>query len=830
YALGQVLATPEMDDMLAVAQDLFTNHKQEMASLMGLALEIHATAGKHPEAVMPEQSTFFDDLFARLAPVAHEPGLLEDFLRGFADPKTLPLEQVLETFMTMRDDIAYDTSNINGPSIDLSTNVAPPNFKVPVDRTQPDVRTNRSEFQKFLQLLHDTNGLSICTKDGAIVHIKNLPLPAPLNGIAFNYPADDPNATAPNLISGLMCGVFGSTAPAHLNKCAVFGYQNVMSLLLDVLLGKALLQVNDPCLNTLMNSSFVRGLGDGTQYDGANKFLQAISGVDGFSLQPNLRGFARLLYFQTPYPGLPGDPNALTTNSLTSNFLSDTIDPIPSMVCDPMPFTMPDGTVYPLRNCSNVQDVLRARDSNALFPVDELGFVPSLQPLATAFDKHHQPIEFANLWDVLHLHWGSTKQPATLCDPSLPRSNPRWCAQSGLVTYEPLFAEILSNGTFERLQSFMNTLAGMTVNHCTAYDKGTGLCKSTVQYDGVHVVAQAMEMLFDPQRTPGLVDRTGSPYAQRNDGQQTDALSGMGLLVQAFKNIDTAFANYATANPMDTGRRPMWLSARSNFVDTFMTVNGKGASAAFANTTLIDALPKVIGVLREQVAAHCTIGAPCTWASHDLIANLSDTMRGPLFAQSIDLVEALRQDNGARAEIEKLVTYLLDAASANDTKKDVLASIIDLTQTLEDETNLPPFERVLARAVEPPITDEGGNVVQRSLADGGMRSLSKIFEVENVGSGSSMCTKERDPNRVIGILLTNMVTPMGSDQLTPIEILMNAMGDVNRADPSKATKFAGPDYGNVSNEMSEFFLDPTRGIEQLYAVIKQIIHQNGDGT
>jgi hypothetical protein len=45
---------------------------------------------------------------------------------------------------------------------------------------------------------------------------------------------------------------------------------------------------------------------------------------------------------------------------------------------------------------------------------------------------------------------------------------------------------------------------------------------------------------------------------------------------------------------------------------------------------------------------------------------------------------------------------------------------------------------------------------------------------------------------------------------------------VNRADPSSTAKFDGADYGNVANEMSEFCLDPTRGLEQFYAVIKQI--------
>jgi hypothetical protein len=103
-----------------------------------------------------------------------------------------------------------------------------------------------------------------------------------------------------------------------------------------------------------------------------------------------------------------------------------------------------------------------------------------------------------------------------------------------------------------------------------------------------------------------------------------------------------------------------------------------------------------------------------------------------------------------------------------------------------------------------------------------MRALSKIFALETVGTGSSACVQQRDPNRAIGAMLANLVTPMSSDQLTPLAVLMDAMADVNRADPTSSGKLAGADYGNIANEMSQFCLDPTRGLEQFYAVIHQI--------
>jgi hypothetical protein len=492
------------------------------------------------------------------------------------------------------------------------------------------------------------------------------------------------------------------------------------------------------------------------------------------------------------------------------------------MVCDVDPFTTSTGAVFPLRKCNATGDFLRARDPDALFPIDELGFVAALQPLASAFDKHNQPLLFANLFDVLHLHWGSKNQPPVVCDPTQPRTNARWCSQDGLVTYEPLLAEVLHNGVFARLQSFLSSAAAMKINHCTAFNPTTHLCTSSVQYDGIHVIAQALELLLDPQRTPGLVDQNGSPYAQRNDGQLTDPLTGMDLLVQGFLAMDTSFANYANTHPCDTSRHAMWLAARSSFVDAFLSVNGQGAQARFANPTLIDIVPQAIGALREQIAAHCAPGASCPWAQEELVSSLSQTLGGPTFAAGMDLLEALRLDNASRAEIEQLVTYLLDSASANEAQAGVLAAALDMLQLLQDDTNLQPFDQILARIVSPPVTDANGNIVQRSLADTGLRSIVKILELDTEGTGASTCSYQRDPNRVISYLLQNLVTPMASNQLPPLDTIMNTIGDVNRANPSLTTKLNGDDYGNINNEMSEFCLDPTRGLEQFYAVIKQV--------
>ena len=794
YAVGQILGTPEIDDLLAVAQELIKQHPEQLASFVGLALEVKKIADSHPEATLPAKATFWDDLFVQMGHVAHDPGLFEDILRGVMQKPTLGLEPALATYFTDKDDVSYDTNNLNGPSVNLTVpGQSKLAFVTPVDRSQPDSGRNKSEMQKFLALLHDTNGLAICTKDGATVPIK-----VSLSGInvSFVYPTDP-------VYTPLLCGIVGASAPSKLGKCDIFGYQNVMTLLLDVLLNKATLTVRDPCLNKLMTSSLASIVG------GADAFLQQLSGVQGFSLHPDLRGFARLLYFNTPYAGLPADTNP--ANAVTSTFLSDTINPIESMVCPLSSFTAPDGAVFPLRQCADVSDVLRARDPDALFPVDELGFVPALQPIAAAFDAHQAALLFANLFDTLHLHWGSPQQSKKECDPTLPRTDGRWCSQDGLVRYEPLLADVVNDQPFERIQGLLETLSTISVPHCQKYDATTHLCTQATNVDGIHAVAQAVELLFDPARTPGLADRQGNTQALRNDGTRTDPVAAIDLLVDALDGIDAAFAGYATQYPQDANRHAQWLDARSDFVDTFLAVDGQGAQAKFHDPTLVTILPTVLDVLRAQTFAHCPgLAQPCTWAQKDLTSALDDTMSGPTYAAVVDLVDALRADDTARTELEQLLGYLIDDGSGNDARTSTLTAAADILQVLQDDTNFQPVEQVLAMAAASPVLDDQGNVVRRGLVDAGVRVLARMVE-QQPQSGANACWATRDPNRVLGQLMTNLVTPSSATSPAPFEVISDVVADVNRADPSQTTKLDAGDYGNIADETSDFVLDPSTG-------------------
>jgi hypothetical protein len=444
---------------------------------------------------------------------------------------------------------------------------------------------------------------------------------------------------------------------------------------------------------------------------------------------------------------------------------------------------------------------------------------------------------FVDLFDTLHVHWGSAKQTTDECDPSGGRpNNARWCAKDGAVTYEPLLVEALRTYLFATLRVMVPLLTKLTVPHCTAYDPTTRACTKSVPYDGVKVLSEAVRAMVVPARNVGLKDRAGNVYATRNDGTTNPQTTPIYLLVDAIKKIDTAFAQNLAAHPEDKDRQARWRSARSQLVDGFFTIEGKGAAANFQNRAVPKILPTLIAMLRAQILSHCAPGATtqgCAWAKSELANNISETVSGPTFAGVLDLVEGIRKDDRARGELQQLLTFLLDPKSPASASDATLAASIDMLQLLEDDTNLAPLYRAVADAAGRSEADANGHPTHRSLIDAIVETLARVFAHAKNDFGQELCNQEIDPQGALRKVLGHLVTPMGppgSHEASPIEVLIDVVADVNRASPEvvpapaekKASpKLAANDYANIAAEVSEFCLHPSRGLEQVYQVISE---------
>jgi hypothetical protein len=802
HGVGQVFADPQADDTLALFQKLATEKPEVLARFIGMGLAIKRIADQHPEASIPEKSTLWDEMLDVVVQIAQKPKLVEDIIRALGDDASLEMPRSAIAYMTMRDELTYDRGNLNGPVFNIMTNKVE-TMRTAVDRSRPDTGTNRSAFQRFLQALHDTNGMSVCTKPGAVAHIV-------WRGVGMDFPSFAAQAA---------CVVLGADPPADpLPMCGMIRIKNIAEEIVNAVLGTVNLDIRDDCMKKLVDSPLTGIVG------GADAFLEEVSGIKGFNTKPTVHGINRLVFFDLPFGGTGGD----TRNPKTLNFLKDVFDTPPTLVCPQIPFTDKDGTTLNLRQCSTFKDTIRGRDNNSLFPIEEFGFLQASTPLARAFYQSESNLLFVNLFDALHRHWGSNKQSKEECDPGAPKTNARFCSQDGGVSYEPLIAEALKTDLFPALHDGVKELAALKIQHCEERGLG-GVCTKTIEWDGVKVLAEAVKNLVDPAKNKAVAHRDGNAGVTRNDGTLNKQVTPIYLLIDALKGFDQRLAEHKTKNPADD-RLPGWRRARSQIVDQLFKIDGEGKTSKFANASVQKMLPLLIATLREQITAHCPDPArtSCRWARTELSTKMKDIVTGPTFAGLLDVLDAVRADEPARTELEKLLVFLLQSG-AFDASPSTLSALADTLSVFEDDVNMTALLHAAADAAGPEEIDaKTGNVKSRGLLLASIEVMARVLGEAHDDKGTRLCSKEVDPNRTLAVVLRHLVTPPPDGKPAPIEVILDVVGDVNRlnpedsADPDPNKKKKSPaDYSSIAREVTEFCTDPSRGLEQAYTMIRQ---------
>src|SRR5262249_255791 len=161
----------------------------------------------------------------------------------------------------------------------------------------------------------------------------------------------------------------------------------------------------------------------------------------------------------------------------------------------------------------------------------------------------------------------------------------------------------------------------------------------------------------------------------------------------------------------------------------------------------------------------------------------------------------------------------------NEALPSVLASAADIIQVMRDDPNLVPLFHVLAEAAAASKTDPNGRPIEKSLVDANTALLAKISGRAYDTDGSDLSNKELDPNQILPVAFANLVTPMddgnGGKGLTPLQVIMDVIGDVNRLAPDQTDKLKPEDYANISDNVTDFLLNKERGLEQFYEIVRQ---------
>ena len=138
--------------------------------------------------------------------------------------------------MQFKDHMTYDRKNLNGPAFDVDTNNNAGDVAA-VDRSKPDQGWNRSAFQKFVQLVHDTNGVTACNKEGAVLHAQGRPAPRQRRHV-LGVP--------------VLCAT-SARNPFH--ECEVFKIDNLAKFYVDSIVGKATLYLRPDYLRNGVRAS-----------------------------------------------------------------------------------------------------------------------------------------------------------------------------------------------------------------------------------------------------------------------------------------------------------------------------------------------------------------------------------------------------------------------------------------------------------------------------------------------------------------------------------------------------------------------------------------------
>lgn len=787
YAFGQLLGDEESDDFLQWMIDLGENHEDLLARLLGEALATYANATDaskplNAAAALPRTSTIWDEMadvlanIGRVGPDANNPrGLLEDLIIALSNDDVLGLGPAFSNYVEFKDRENYDPNDLNGTTLNLESNDHTAPHTATGWTTPPsDAPGNRSDFQKIFQMIHDANGVKACNKDGAKVHIKVL-------GFDMTYP------------------LFGGT----LKECDLFSFDDLGVLYVDAIVGKAKLKVNDGTLSALMK------LLPGATSD---QMFEDSSGITGMKLsQPTPAALNRLVFFGADSTNSKLAPNDLDPyrsgkNAQTNTFIKDLIDPVASSSC---PKSGPNQT----NECSSFDQTLRGRDPAAIFLFEHWNTYKSLAPLLDPFVRHGKEKLFLDLIEVLNRHWASAAHGPECSKSGTPQTNPSYCSEDGVVAYEPILADALAGDLLPAMHEFSKVLMAQQIQSTRV--------KGGVR-DGVDVAATLVRKLFDPNEAAavGMTDRFGNAQTVWSDGTTAKPqLTPFDLFANGLVAMDDRFASAKDWNDLDQ-RKAMWKHARSQLVDQFLQIDGSATSSVFHNPGIPKALPILLRALREHVNAHCPDreqGTACTWATKDMAKQLADSMGGPTFAALMNLQERIRADEGARREVEKLLTYLLSEASDADALQATLASMSDIFQILRDDPDMAPIMAAVSNAAAPDDAKDGDDPVP-GLAATTIRAMQALTDPNDA----------YDPYRVLDPILKNLVTPIDAKQpsLTPLEVFVDTIAEVNRLDASVREQTLTPDdYRAVTGTMRDFMTSKTRGMEQFYEIVR---HRDGD--
>lgn len=718
YALSELMHLPETEALLESVEILIRDHESDAAGVVDSAHYMLDRGDMYPAAALAAGNSLWDDMIEMAISFSHRPGMLEAIIRSFADPRSAQLGDVYGGLMRYRDRIDYDPTDVNGDPIGFPLDQR-------VDRTQPDVDGNESLFERSIALIDGLNGVRVCNREGAVLHLS-------LGSISVRWP------------------LIGSYS-----ECELLDIPNVAEAYALTILGRYELPLNDSILNALI--SFLDGLGVNV-----DDILQSSSGIRGLTRHPTPQALNRLVFWGTQMQA-----DGVTPNNV---FVHDLLAPVIDRHGD---------------------DVV-ATYHGTIFAWEQPGFYEGMTPLLEVLHDARWTTDdegnyaFGELLGNIYGHWPTRSHWHTSHTASAPDFN----HQDDGRSYEECIADGMIEGHLVRnMQRAASTLDGLDIDG----------------QDGLDVLAEAANQMLDPDRNAGLRARDGSATVLSSDGSHTMEMSPAQLLLLALRNVDR---DLAVTEP---DRVDAWHRGRNALTTQLLDTDPLGTNYVFHNQRGRAIVLALLPFLRGRLAQHRLDGDIVTWA-RELPGDTEDTLAGPLASGLILLLDHIQSDPASRDALIDLIAYLLDESSPSDAFPATLYAGADMLQVLEDDTNIVPLAHALSAALAPNAQDLAGGVpgspdIENSVTTD---ALGLVRELQGI-----------DEDHVLRRLLANLVAiPDGGEETTPLETILDVLGEVNRADPGAGGAYEVRDYESLFGEVTGFMLDERRGMERLYQVVQ----------
>lgn len=779
YALTQLLGYSDAGDatgadlnrLLRGLQLLLSNSEPTVAQNLDAVIKAFDTAKLplYDAAKLDPRSTLYDDLLPILVRLVRVPGLLNEVLASLSDPAVRDLGPILSLLMTDSSYLFMNQAQLDytKPSSVIGTlgkqvNRSLPDSDFDLDPANP--RNNRSLLQRVLHILNDSNGISLCNRDGAYVNLTILFIDIKIAGPAKPcelYKLDD-------------LGLYFLLSIADKNEKQRDPYTNFLNSLLN-----GVLKAGAQALN------LVGGLGD-------------LIGIPGFTDYPSPEQLARMLF---------------QDDTKRSDFFKTTLD---LGSCNPQR----PGTL-----CSNRNLAWREDYNGALFALETVrapsgsgnNFYKAFRPIVNAFSRYDECVIrdgsgactkkrnaakiLVDLLSVLHRHWPTDTSRFYNLDYEAQSK------KSGLSRYEPLLADLLSKGGL-----WSSTVQLGTALAATRLDDGSNAPLGTV-------VQRFLLWLLDPEapRLYGpLSFRDGTTVALRNDGKPTFAAMGDPYLFEAvspaaagrvtpFDLLVDAWKKKQAVLAAEPQRQADWNGAVSAAADLYLSALPVAGGYKLGTPRLRPILLSTLDVLRARVRAHATAGDLKAWAQRGLYGDLESALSGPVAAGLVDTASAVAGDSEASGQLYRLLTAILSdpGPSAPDAArfKAVLYTAADLVQLLLDDTDLVPLIKHLG-----PLFDV--DPAQGGAIDGLMAVLRRGIPTDK---GQVMITLGRNFLRA---------DPSGR---YPASYLGDSIAEINRARAGapgvRGTDFDEADYTAALSTLGKALLDDQRGVRRILDVI-----------